>query len=39
MLYLIDRLGMLAVEVETCPEEGIVIDELRRTLEQHPVKA
>ena len=39
MLELIDSLGMLAVEVETCPEEGIVIDELRRTLEQHPVKA
>ena len=39
LLELIDSLGMLAVEVETCPEEGVVLDELRRTLEQHPVKA
>lgn len=39
MLELIDSLGMLAIEVETCPEEGIVLAELRKTLEQHPVKA
>ena len=39
MLELIDSLGMLAVEIETCPEEGVVLRELRRTLEQHPVKA
>jgi DNA-binding transcriptional MocR family regulator len=39
MLELIDSLGMLAVEVETCPEEGVVLDELRRTLQQHPVTA
>ncbi|NIL93735.1 MAG: aminotransferase class I/II-fold pyridoxal phosphate-dependent enzyme [Woeseiaceae bacterium] len=39
MLELIDGLGMLAVEVETCPEEGVVLDELRRTLEAYPVKA
>jgi len=39
LLELIDSLGMLAVEVETCPEEGVVLEELRRTLEQHPVKA
>ena len=39
LLELIDSLGMLAVEVETCPEEGVVLNELRRTLEQHPVKA
>jgi DNA-binding transcriptional MocR family regulator len=39
LLELIDSLGMLAVEVETCPEEGVVLGELRRTLEQHPVKA
>jgi DNA-binding transcriptional MocR family regulator len=36
---LIDSLGMLAVEVETCPEEGVTLGELRRTLENHPVKA
>lgn len=39
MLELIDSLGMLAVEVETCPEEGVVLRELKRTLEEHPVKA
>ena len=39
ILELIDGLGMLAVEVETCPEEGVVLDELRRTLDRHPVAA
>ncbi|NIV18188.1 MAG: aminotransferase class I/II-fold pyridoxal phosphate-dependent enzyme [Woeseiaceae bacterium] len=39
MLELIDSLGMLAIEVETCPEEGVVLAELRKTFEQHPVKA
>jgi DNA-binding transcriptional MocR family regulator len=39
MLELIDSLGMLAVEVETCPEEGVTLAELQRTLEKYPVKA
>ena len=39
VLELIDSLGMLAIEVETCPEEGITISELERTLRAHPVKA
>ncbi len=39
LLELIDSLGMLAVEVETCPEEGVTLSELRRTLKQHDVKA
>lgn len=39
MLELIDSLGMLAVEVETCPEEGVTLSELQRTLENHDVKA
>ncbi|MEO1247317.1 MAG: PLP-dependent aminotransferase family protein [Pseudomonadota bacterium] len=39
LLELIDSLGMLAIEVETCPEEGITITELERTLKTHPVKA
>jgi DNA-binding transcriptional MocR family regulator len=39
LLELIDSLGMLAVEVETCPEEGVTLRELRRTLEKHDVKA
>ena len=39
MLELIDGLGMLAVEVETCPEEGVTLSELERTLKEHDVKA
>ena len=39
MLEVIDSLGMLAVEVETCPEEGVTISALRQTLEEHPVRA
>ncbi len=39
MLELIDSLGMLAVEVETCPEEGVAVSKLERTLQEHPVKA
>ncbi len=39
MLELIDSLGMLAVEVKTCPEEGVEIADLERTLLKHPVKA
>ena len=39
LLELIDSLGMLAVEVDTCPEEGIEIAALERTLDKHPVKA
>lgn len=39
LLELIDSLGMLAVEVETCPEEGVTLSALRTTLESYPVKA
>jgi DNA-binding transcriptional MocR family regulator len=39
LLELIDSLGMLAIEVETCPEEGITISELEHTLQTHDVKA
>jgi len=39
MLELIDSLGMLAIEVETCPEEGVMLSSLERTLDEHPVKA
>lgn len=39
MLELIDSLGMLAIEVETCPEEGVTLAALRQTLDAHPVKA
>jgi len=37
LLELIDSLGMLAIEIETCPEEGVTLRELRRTLEKHDV--
>ena len=39
LLELIDSLGMLAIEVETCPEEGVMLDALEKTLDAHPVKA
>jgi len=39
LLELIDSLGMLAIEVETCPEEGVTIAELERTLQAHDVAA
>jgi DNA-binding transcriptional MocR family regulator len=39
LLELIDSLGMLAVEVETCPEEGVMLRGLAKTLQAHPVKA
>lgn len=39
LLELIDSLGMLAIEIETCPEEGITLSALRKTLKAHPVKA
>jgi DNA-binding transcriptional MocR family regulator len=39
LLELIDSLGMLAIEIETCPEEGITISALEKTLDAHPVKA
>jgi DNA-binding transcriptional MocR family regulator len=39
VLELIDSLGMLAIEVETCPEEGVVVDAVDRTLSEHAVKA
>jgi DNA-binding transcriptional MocR family regulator len=35
VLELIDSLGMLAVEVATCPEEGVIVDEVERTLSTH----
>lgn len=39
LLELIDSLGLLAIEVETCPQHGVMIDALERTLATHPVKA
>lgn len=39
LLELIDSLGMLAIEVETCPEEGVTLRGLAQALESHPVRA
>lgn len=39
LLELIDSLGMLAIEVKTCPEVGVMIGALEKTLDAHPVKA
>lgn len=39
LLELIDSMGMLAIEVETCPEEGVMLDSLEKTLRAHDVKA
>jgi DNA-binding transcriptional MocR family regulator len=39
LLELIDSLGMLALEVETCPEQGVDLDALRQTLARHDVTA
>jgi DNA-binding transcriptional MocR family regulator len=38
LLELIESLGMLAIEVETCPEEGVTLSALEQTLSAHPVR-
>jgi len=39
LIELIESLGMKAVEVYTCTEDGVCIERLKQTIEQHPVKA
>jgi len=39
VLELIDSLGMHAIEVDTCPEDGVMIDKLDQTLARHNVTA
>ncbi|WDE11072.1 PLP-dependent aminotransferase family protein [Thalassomonas haliotis] len=39
MIELIESLGMKALEVYTCTEQGICPDELARVIKQYPVKA
>ena len=39
ILELVENLGMLAVEIETCPEEGIDTAALEAALEQRSIKA
>lgn len=38
LIELIESLGMKALEVYTCTESGVCIDELEKVLDQHPVK-
>jgi len=39
LLELIDSMGMLAIEVETCPEDGVMPESLEKTLATHDVRA
>ena len=38
-LELIESLGMLALEIETCPEEGLMLGALEQALGRHKIKA
>jgi DNA-binding transcriptional MocR family regulator len=39
MLELIESLRMLALEIETCPVDGVSLEALERALDRHPVRA
>jgi DNA-binding transcriptional MocR family regulator len=39
LLELIESLGMLALEIPVCSEDGICLDYLQQALTQHPIKA
>jgi len=39
VLELIENLGMLALEVPTCSEDGVCLNDLAQALDSHPVKA
>ncbi|MEM7281162.1 MAG: PLP-dependent aminotransferase family protein [Pseudomonadota bacterium] len=39
VLELIESLGMLAFEIETCPEEGVCLSALKQALETQTIKA
>ncbi len=39
MVELIETLGMKAVEIYTCTENGVCLDELTIALQRHPIKA
>lgn len=39
MIELIETLGMKTLEVYTCTEYGVCLDELTKALKQHPIKA
>lgn len=39
ILELIENLGMLALEVPICPEDGLTLQDVQRAISKHPVKA
>jgi DNA-binding transcriptional MocR family regulator len=39
LIELIESLGMKALEVYTCTEDGVCVNELAKVIKQHPVKA
>jgi len=39
LIELIESLGMKALEVYTCTEDGVCVEELAKVIKQHPVKA
>jgi len=39
VLELIESLGMLALEICTCPERGVWVKALRKAVETHPIRA
>jgi len=39
MIELIETLGMKALEIYTCTEDGVCLDELTTAIQQHPIKA
>ena len=39
LIELIESLGMKALEVYTCTEEGVCVTELAKVIKQHPIKA
>jgi DNA-binding transcriptional MocR family regulator len=39
IIELIETLGMKALEIYTCTEDGVCLDELSKALAQHPIKA
>ncbi|GLX82871.1 aminotransferase-like domain-containing protein [Thalassotalea eurytherma] len=39
IIELIESLGMKAVEIYTCPEEGVCLEDLQQSIEHHHIKA
>ena len=39
VLELIESLGMMALEIPLCPDEGIWLEDLQQAITEHPVKA